>query len=159
MEKRKASLKQEKRVAKEIGGRTVLASGALWFSKADIRNSRFLCEAKTTEKSSYRLYLKTWEKIYHEANRDGLREPVMCIELNNGETRLAVVSGELGKHVPWGITAKSVLISEVFVEESGFMSLVPIRFMREEDGAKITSITIMPWEDFLEGNYEQWRLK
>lgn len=91
LDTKRRSTAQEKKVAKEIGGRVTPASGALWGSKADVRNSQFLVECKTTEKSQYPLNYSTWEKIRHEALNDGFREPVMCIDLLSGKSRLAVL--------------------------------------------------------------------
>jgi len=48
-----------------------LASGALWFSKADLQNEDYLVEVKTTEKTQYILKAKTLEKILSEANVEG----------------------------------------------------------------------------------------
>ena len=79
----KRSLRQEQKTAKEINGRTTPASGSRWHQKGDIRSDKFLIECKTTTKDSYRLTAKTWEKIYKEALRDGIREPVMRIDLCN----------------------------------------------------------------------------
>ena len=83
---------QEKKVASEISGRTVIASGSLWGSKGDVRSDKFLIECKTTDKDYYTLQYPTWEKIYKEAAKDGLRTPVMCIDLEGGKQRIAVVS-------------------------------------------------------------------
>ena len=91
LDTKRRSTTQEKKVAKEIGGRVTPASGALWGIKADVRNSRFLVECKTTEKSQYPLNYSTWEKIRHEALNDGFREPIMCIDLLDGKNRLAVL--------------------------------------------------------------------
>ena len=77
------SNKQEKDVAKQIGGNTVIASGALWHSSSDVRNSQFLVECKTTEKDYYTITAKVWEKICKEANRDGMRTPLLVIDLHN----------------------------------------------------------------------------
>jgi len=84
------SNKQEQRVAKELGGKTVIASGSLWNCKGDVRHDQFLVECKTTEKSFYALTYEVWKKIQTEALRDGLRLPVMCIDLEDGKHKLAV---------------------------------------------------------------------
>lgn len=42
--------KQEKQIAKAIGGKQVSNSGATAFSKGDIKNPQWLIEAKTTTK-------------------------------------------------------------------------------------------------------------
>ena len=83
MNVRKISQKQEKSVAKDLNARTVVASGALWGAKADVRNSQFLVECKTTEKGYYTITAKVWEKICKEANRDGMRDPLLVIDLYN----------------------------------------------------------------------------
>ena len=82
---------QERNIAKDIGGRPVIASGALWGSKGDVRNDICLVEAKTTKKSQYRLTLKTWEKIRKEAISDGLRIPVFVVDLESSKYQIAVV--------------------------------------------------------------------
>ena len=79
------SNKQEKQVAKELKGKLVIASGALWGSKGDVRNNNLLVECKVTEKSSYSLNYSIWNKIRKEAIKDGLRIPVMCIEFKGGK--------------------------------------------------------------------------
>ena len=70
------SNKQEKRVADELGGKTVIGSGSLWGAKGDVRTEDYLIECKTTKKTSYPLSADTWLKIEREATRDGLRIPV-----------------------------------------------------------------------------------
>lgn len=45
------SNRQEKKIAKELGGKQTSNSGATSFSKGDIRTKQFLIEAKTVTKS------------------------------------------------------------------------------------------------------------
>lgn len=78
------SKKQEKRLAKEIGGRTTIASGALWWDKGDLSNDRFLIEAKRTDSNKFRLEKRIWEKIRSEAIGCG-RIPLLLIEIGNFE--------------------------------------------------------------------------
>lgn len=82
---------QEKKVAKEIDGYTNIASGALWNKKGDVRSEGLLVECKCTGKEYYSLSLSTWNKIFKEATKDGLRTPVMCIDLEGSKYRKAVV--------------------------------------------------------------------
>lgn len=89
---KKKSKKQESKVAKEIGGKVTIASGALYFQKADIRSEEFLIEAKTTEKSFYSLNIQIWNKIEKEALRDNLRTPLMHIQTNDGKQQFVVMS-------------------------------------------------------------------
>ena len=77
----KASQKQEKSIAKLCGGRVQVASGALDGAKGDVRNGKFLIECKTTTTNRYRLSKKTWDKIEREALKDGLRIPIMQIDI------------------------------------------------------------------------------
>ena len=102
MDSRKRKSKdQESKVAKELVGRVTPASGALWGAKADVRNDVFLVECKTTEKDFYQLSFNVWDKIYREAIKDGLRVPVMCIDLNGGKERVAVMkTHDLGNYPP-----------------------------------------------------------
>lgn len=87
-----ASKKQEKRIAKEINAKVTVASGALDFQKADVRNDLFLVEAKTTEKDFYPLNIKTWEKINDQALHDGMRTPIMCVDLYDGKFSVAIIN-------------------------------------------------------------------
>ena len=80
---KRRSQKQEKSVAKQFNANVTVASGALWGSKGDVRNSKFLIECKTTEKEYYSLTAKVWEKIEEEAIRDHMRIPLMVIDLED----------------------------------------------------------------------------
>jgi len=67
------SQKQEKRIAKEMHGRTRPASGALPTAKGDVVTERFdlLVEAKLTEQTGYRVTRQTIRKIKNEALKGG----------------------------------------------------------------------------------------
>lgn len=77
---------QEQQVAKDLGGKVQIASGAL-DDKADVRSSEFLCECKTTKKDTYTLQAETWNKIHREAYKLGLC-PIMCIQTNDEKESL-----------------------------------------------------------------------
>lgn len=83
MNYKKISRKQEKSVADEVEGKTVIASGALWGFKGDVRTDKWLIECKTTEKDYYTVTAKVWEKIAKEALKDHCREPMLVIDLHN----------------------------------------------------------------------------
>ena len=87
---KKRSQLQEKSVAKDFGGKQVIASGALWFSKSDVRSDKCLIECKTTEKDYYPVTAKVWEKIELEAIRDN-RTPLLVVDLED-KNRLVVFS-------------------------------------------------------------------
>lgn len=80
---KKRSQLQEKQVAKQFDAKTVVASGALWGAKGDVRSDKFLIECKTTEKDYYSLTASVWEKIEREATKDHLRIPLMVIDLED----------------------------------------------------------------------------
>lgn len=80
---KRRSQKQEKYVAGVFNAKTVVASGALWGAKGDVRNDKFLIECKTTEKDFYPLTATVWEKIEEEATRDRARIPLMVITVED----------------------------------------------------------------------------
>lgn len=93
MGQRKSRL-QENRVAKDLDGRRVKASGATDFQKGDVRAKGVRVECKTTSTGSYRLTLVEWRKIQKEAAGGFLDEPAMQIEFQGamGQNRkLAVI--------------------------------------------------------------------
>jgi hypothetical protein len=85
------SNKQEKKVASQFDGKTVMASGALWQAKADVRSDKYLIECKTTSKDYYPLTSKVWEKISHEAIHDNMRVPILAVDLMDGKESYAVI--------------------------------------------------------------------
>jgi hypothetical protein len=58
----------EKKTIKQMSR---MASGALWFAKADICIDNMLGEVKTTEKTQFILKEKILEKIFLEATNEG----------------------------------------------------------------------------------------
>lgn len=155
---------QEKRISKEIGGKVTIASGALDFQKADVRNDMYLVEAKTTEKPYYPLSLATWKKIEEQALRDGLRIPVMCIDLEDGNKSLAILhnndfqplidnfkdSFKFSKVVPSLYAKKSVRVnaSHMDITCAGDLSIPSIIYQNLLFEDK-TELVILDWNDFL----------
>lgn len=80
-EGQKQSKKHEDRLAKELGGQRVAASGAFWSRKGDVRTHDLLVEHKWTGKLQFTLKANVLEKIVKEAILDG-RVPVLGIHLN-----------------------------------------------------------------------------
>ena len=78
---------QEKKVAKEIGGRVVAGSGASMYSKGDVENRDILVECKTTARPNITVKGEWLEKIYMEA-LDKRKTPALSIELR-GKTGIA----------------------------------------------------------------------
>lgn len=80
---KKRSQLQEKSVAKSFNAKQVVASGALWGAKGDVRNDKYLFECKTTEKDYYTITSKVWEKIEEEALKDRMRTPLLIVDLRD----------------------------------------------------------------------------
>ena len=80
--KRDKSKKQEAQTARDLNGKTTIASGAL-VQKGDVFNDHFLVECKTTEKPFYSLTETVWKKIKKEALNSNMRLPVMRIDIDD----------------------------------------------------------------------------
>lgn len=151
MQIKKKSQLQEKSVAKDLNARTVVASGALWGSKGDVRHDNLLVECKTTNKPYYSLTYSVWEKIEKEAIRDGLRIPVMCVDIKGGKERFAVFRDKLFTHY------KS--FSELYVgdhtqwtDKKSFRVDSPKRILMlcvQNKSGENPCFVVAPWEDFI----------
>lgn len=82
---KKRSQLQELSVANSLNGKTVVASGAMWNAKGDVRNDEFLVECKTTKNYHYTLRSTTWEKIQFEARKDRMRIPLLIVDLEDSD--------------------------------------------------------------------------
>lgn len=80
---KKKSMKQEKRTAKEFGGRTQVASGAIEGLKGDVRTEDYLIENKFTDAPHYIVDYKIWNKIFKEATKDGIRTPLLQVDVQD----------------------------------------------------------------------------
>lgn len=76
-----SSNRQEKRVAKSVNGRIVIASGALDV-KGDVLTDDIMFECKTTKKSKYPFKVNTWLKVSTEAKKVG-KCPVVYIDVKD----------------------------------------------------------------------------
>lgn len=86
------SNRQEKQVAKAVGGRKTANSGATPFSKGDVRNDLFLIECKThTEKREQFTIKREWiEKNEEEAFQMGKRYSALAIDFGDGENHYLI---------------------------------------------------------------------
>jgi hypothetical protein len=84
---------QEKRVAKEVGGRQVVGSGSSWRAPGDVKSDTHLIEHKFTDAASFRLTVKDWRQARKDATVVG-REPAMIIEFPEAGLRLVVTEME-----------------------------------------------------------------
>lgn len=159
---------QEKRVAKELNADVTVASGALWGQKGDVRNEQFLVECKTTHNKFYSLNRNIWSKIEKEAVNDGIRLPIMCIDLEDGKNRIAVIkyldfigldldtkAQYLGNSIPELVENKSFRVNADFIgapfpqelEEGQYPCYRrDVKFITPYGGIHLVMI---PWEDFI----------
>jgi len=85
---RKKSIKQEKQVAKEVGGRRQPMSGA-GYHKGDVKSELRLIETKFTGKKSYALKRRDLEKIFYESICEESEIP--CFWLKMGKTNYCIL--------------------------------------------------------------------
>ena len=170
MDNKKMSNKQENKVAKETGGYTTIASGALYFQKADVRLDNFLIECKTTREPFYKLKRSTWEKIQKEALKDGMRIPLMQVDLENSKYRVAIIdyndflSFDLDEYVyvrtKEEVTKKSTRIKKLEpynlspkTKSDITGTIVPFYIRKDiifkDRKKKDLHLVILEWEDFL----------
>jgi hypothetical protein len=91
------SRKQERKVAKDLGGSVVVASGSRWFSKGDVKAQGVLVECKTTDKQSYILHEADLKKIAAQGIRER-RLGLMQLEFSERST-WAIVQWETFKEL------------------------------------------------------------
>jgi hypothetical protein len=82
--------KWEEELAKDFGQMQV-GSGRVWNKKGDVKNQKFLIEAKQTDNKSFSITETLWDKIYGEA-LDSFRLPMMGIKIK--DTELVVLDKE-----------------------------------------------------------------
>ena len=146
--RRRLSKRQESKVAKELSGKVTPASGALWGAKADVRNDTFLVECKTTEKDFYSLTFNTWDKIYREAIKDSLRIPVMCIDLQNGKQRYAVMCS---KDLPDSLHSSLYLLSDYdYLPKTSFRIKIEGHIFITDKKNKVYELSVIEWSKFLD---------
>ena len=160
------SNKQEKRVAKDMNAKVTVASGALPFQKADVRSDQFLVECKTTKNSYYSLTVRTWEKIQQQAIKDGIRMPLMCIDLEDGKTQVVVMkhldfigldydlkAQYLGNPIPELLDTTSFRVTGDFINAPFPQELVKGQYPCYRRDVKFVDhgihLVMIPYEDFL----------
>lgn len=83
------SVKQERRIAQDLGGRTTPASGARWGARRDVKSDAWLVEAKTTGQPQYRVDDRDLLFLRQQSYRTG-RTPAYVVEFQ-GRGELAVI--------------------------------------------------------------------
>ena len=147
---------QEKSVAKQFGGKQVIASGALWFAHSDVRNDKFLIECKTTEKDYYSITTKVWEKIEDEALKDRMRTPLLIIDLQDTDRYVVfnpnqfirqVNTYEVAPHIHGG--CKSYRFKGYTQEDLPILfSVIPLKSKKKNHILMVMKMT--EFEDFFE---------
>lgn len=157
---------QEKGVAKDLNTKPTVASGSLWFQKADVRSEDFLVECKTTSKSYYPLTVATWKKINSQAIKDNLRTPLMCVDLEDGKSSIAIISINdfiayefdthaqyLGNPEPILTEAKSFRVTSDFIGADFPQSPDPNQYPCYRMDVKFVDhnlhLVMIPWKDFI----------
>lgn len=80
---------QERKRAKETGGRVSAGSGSSWRSPQDNRTDEHMEQIKYTDRASYSLKMSEWEAIREDALRFG-REPRLLIDFEKHGIRLLI---------------------------------------------------------------------
>ena len=91
------SSKQEKQVAKAVGGKKVANSGATAFNKGDVTTDSFLVECKTcmTEKKSFSIKKEWLEKNKEEAFEMGKSYSVLAFNFGPDTDNYYVIDERL----------------------------------------------------------------
>lgn len=82
MANRETSDRQEEKLAKDLGGRRNLRSGAMWGYRRDIVTKDYLIEAKDTDKKRYLISLKDFGYLAAQAYERG-KTPVYAVSVLN----------------------------------------------------------------------------
>lgn len=87
---RRKSIKQEKQIAKETGGRRQPMSGA-GYHKGDVKTKLHLIEIKFTDKNSYALKQDVMKKIFYEATYE---DRIPYLQIRMGKDNYCVLRKE-----------------------------------------------------------------
>jgi len=82
--------KKEARDAAQFSGRVTPRSGGFFSFPGDVKSEEFLIESKFTEKKSFSVSRRLWEKINHEAIKSR-RIPILSIELAGNGVELVIL--------------------------------------------------------------------
>lgn len=95
------SNRQEKAVAKQLGGKQTSNSGATAFNKGDVTTDDWLIECKTatTAKASFSIKREWLSKNKEEAFAMGKQYNALCFDFGNGSNRYYVIDEKTFKEV------------------------------------------------------------
>ena len=74
--------KKETKDADIFQGKRTPRSGGFWSFPGDVKSDEFLIDSKDTDKKSYSVNKKIWDKINHEALKSG-KIPILSISIIN----------------------------------------------------------------------------
>ena len=149
--------RRERSAAKEIGGRSVIGSGALWFDKGDIKTDTFLIEDKFTDADTYTIQLATLKTIEKQASKVH-KVPFLRFGFEKYGTNYMMFNINYYNEVldPYEVTKyrievnkKSTIIPHEFFErlELNATGFIICYIIFKEDNTE-TSFAVMTWGDF-----------
>lgn len=155
---------QEKRIAKELGGRVQKASGASKFAKGDVVADGILVEAKTTSLGKYRIKLKELQKIQSEALEKSFLVWVFQIEFQGAGggagSRYSIITGSLFEEMylgsPFGTAtgpatyAKAGSIEVTHQELVAGISQPWLHFPKKNTVGEFDTYILLKWQFFEE---------
>lgn len=86
------SAAQERRIAREEGGRVQPGSGSSWRARGDVKTEDDLIEVKYTDAASFRLVEADWQEHRRRSLTQG-KNPVMIVEFSTTGTRIKITEG------------------------------------------------------------------
>lgn len=95
------SSRQEKKVAKAVGGKQTANSGATTFSKGDVTTDEWLieCKTSTTAKASFTIHREWLQKNREEAFAMNKYYNALCFDFGNGSNRYYVIDERMFKRL------------------------------------------------------------
>lgn len=95
------SNKQEKQIAKKIGGKQVVGSGSSSFQKGDVKTSHWLIEAKTVTKSKDSFSIKKAWLVKNKEEAFAMNKPYNALAFNFGpnEENYYIINEKLFKEL------------------------------------------------------------
>jgi hypothetical protein len=83
------SSRQERKIAREVGGKVQAGSGSSRRAPGDVKSSDELIQVKYTDANSYRLTVGESRKVHDDALKHG-REPAMIVDFVQHGVRLRI---------------------------------------------------------------------
>jgi hypothetical protein len=85
----RSSARQERRHAREVGGRVQAGSGSSWRAKGDVKSAEHMDELKETDGRSFSLTMLVIRKIMRAGEQSG-REPRLIVDFKAYGVRAVV---------------------------------------------------------------------